>query len=261
MDPTPLKGKNTIVTGGSRGIGQAIALELAKRGANILITYNASATGANKTLSLIASQTPSAKAHAIQANCRTAQPTAEKILREAQNFFPDGGGIDIIVNNAADGEMTPLDALDTEAFDRIMHTNVLLPLLLYKVCRPHLRRGVRIVNVSSIAARTAVPFNYAYGASKAALESITRSMAMELGRSLEGTANAVNPGPVSTDMWNTAKGLDIPAAEKQIAAMTLAGDRIGYVDDIFPIVAFLCDPSAKWVTGNVTCANGGLCML
>ncbi|KAK4499108.1 hypothetical protein PRZ48_009620 [Zasmidium cellare] len=182
----------------TKRIGQAIAIELAKRGASVLITYNASATGANKTLSLISQTNPNAKTLAVQADSAQAQQAAEKILSEAKTFFPEG--IDIIVNNAAEGGILPLDDVDEKVFDRVMHTNVLLPLLLYKESRKVLRKGVRIVNISSIAARTAVPFNHVYAASKAALESITRCMAMDLGRSLEGTANAVNPGPVSTDM-------------------------------------------------------------
>ncbi|KAK7889934.1 hypothetical protein LTR67_008398 [Exophiala xenobiotica] len=117
-----------------------------------------------------------------------------------------------------------------------------------------------------------MPYSILYSATKAALESITRSLAEHFGGSQGITVNAVNPGPVQTDMygisvlrsatdsvWTGSEGIE--EAEAEIVKRTAAAKRIASVDDISPIVAFLCDPSARWITGNVTCANGGLIML
>ncbi|KAK4497089.1 hypothetical protein PRZ48_011539 [Zasmidium cellare] len=226
MDPTPLKGKCAIVTGGSRGIGQGVAIELAKRGATVLITYATSVESANKTVSSI--RDAGGKAHAVQADSSQAQDSAKKVVSAALEFF--GGHIDIIVNNAGFPEPRPFDTVDTAFFDQMMHTNVLFPMLLFSASLPYLRKGVRIVNVSSIAARGPSAVTPTYAASKAALESVTRSMAAAVGRSLDGTANAVNPGPVATDMWHNTDLPDKPGVMKRIGAMTAAGDRIAEFD-------------------------------
>ncbi|KAK5061101.1 hypothetical protein LTR84_007643 [Exophiala bonariae] len=254
----PLQGKVAIVTGGSRGIGAEISKELARRGASVALTYVSSPEGAQATVSQIESESGgSVQAIAIQADCSQPTTVVAKLVAEVVKKF--GNQIDIIVNNAANGSDQTLDQVDAEIFDTMFHTNVLFPLLLVKESVPYFSKGGRIVNISSSGARTPMPYSILYSATKAALESITRTLAQQLGESHEITVNAVNPGPVKTDMWTGTDGVE--EVEKAIIQRTLAAKRIGLVDDIAPIVAFLCDPSARWITANVTCANGGLIIL
>ncbi|KAK7889935.1 hypothetical protein LTR67_008399 [Exophiala xenobiotica] len=146
----PLDGKVAIVTGGSRGIGAAIATELARRGASIVLTYVSSAKGALATLHQIEA-VGGPKAVAVQADCSDAEVAARKVVAEAVKGF--GPGIDIIVNNAANGNDHSLEEVDTPTFDIMFHTNVLFPLALVKESAPYLRRCGRIVNISSAGAR------------------------------------------------------------------------------------------------------------
>ena len=161
-----LLGKNAVVTGGSRGmrwflapvstrltytgIGAAIAIELARRGASVLITYVSSAKAADVVTKEIENQGSGVKGYAVQADCAHATESVSKIVSEAEHHL---SGIDIIVNNAADGSDVSLADLTLENFDHAFHTNVLFPMLLVQQCRPHLRRKARIVNISSTSAR------------------------------------------------------------------------------------------------------------
>lgn len=139
------------------GIGAAIAIELARRGASVLITYVSSAKKAETVVDVI--QNHRASAHAIQADSANAAESAQKIITECGTIFSDG--IDIIVNNAADGSDISLTDVTTDNFDRVFHVNVLFPLLLIQGARKFLRRGARIVNISSTTARRgkACPLN------------------------------------------------------------------------------------------------------
>ncbi|KAB8217703.1 hypothetical protein BDV33DRAFT_134269 [Aspergillus novoparasiticus] len=248
-----LADKNAIVTGGSRGIGLAIAQELARRGASVFITYVSSKPRADKAVSEIQSVAKrEAKVAAMQANSENAAEAARLVVAEAHRVF---GFIDIIVNNAADGSDIDLAAVTTENFDRLFHVNLLFPLLLVRESRQHLRRKARVVNISSTSARRPYPGAITYAASKAALENVTGALAFELGREFEATVNAVNPGPVRTDMWNNTPGYD--EIEKAIHTATAAGDRIGNPTDIADIVAFLCEEQSRWISGSTVCANGG----
>ncbi|KAJ3497091.1 hypothetical protein NLG97_g2166 [Lecanicillium saksenae] len=244
----------------SAGIGAAIAIELARRGASVLVTYVSSAKGAEQIAAEVELQGSGVKGYVLQADCSKAMESSLKIADETKARFPEG--VDIIVNNAADGSDISLSEVTVENLDQTFHANVLFPLLLLQNIRPQLRKKIRVVNVSSTSARRAYPTAMTYAASKAALESITRSLAhelevliMEKGRELEGTINAVNPGPVNTDMWNGTDGVD--AVAEAVMRVTPAGHRIGETNDIAPIVAFLCEEESRWISGSVTCANGG----
>ncbi|KAM3473671.1 hypothetical protein MY8738_008247 [Beauveria namnaoensis] len=254
-----LVGKNAVVTGGSRGIGAAVAIELAARGASVLITYVSSARAAESIARKIESQSSDVSGFALQADSSESMDAAVSVAAECRKRFPDG--IDIIVNNAADGSDVDLKNLTPQNFDSTFHTNLLFPLLLVQQARSQIRRQARIVNISSTSARRGFPSAITYAASKAALESVTRSLAKELGRELDCTINAVNPGPVNTDMWNETEGLEMNAITQRIVSETAAAGRIGETSDIAPIVAFLCEEQSRWITGSVVCANGGLVMV
>ncbi|KAH8693057.1 dehydrogenase with different specificitie [Talaromyces proteolyticus] len=247
-----LAGRNAIVSGGSRGIGKGIALELAKRGANVLITYEKSAKAAEGVVEQI--EKLGTKGMALQASCLDIKSPG-KIVKALVEAW---GKIHIIINNAGIGDDIFLEDLTESDFDRHIIINVRMPIFLVKAAMQFFGEAPRIVNVSSIMARVGSPQATAYTASKSALEGVTKVLAIELGHKYGATVNCVNPGPVETDMWlQTDKDVrDMWEANK--AAETPAAPRIGTVDDIAQIVAFLSEEQSRWTTGSTVCANGGM---
>lgn len=247
-----LLGKTAIITGGSRGLGRGIALEFAKRGANIVVTYNSASTQADEVVNKITAMGREAVA---VPGPGTDRATPERIVKATVEKF---GKIDIIVNNAGAGDDCLLADLTHELWDKLFDINVRMPAFLIKEALPHLGAAPRIVNVSSVAARGGTAYMTAYAASKAALEAATRVWASELGQKHNLTINCVNPGPIATDMWlrDTEQAVldewDVKMKE------TPAGPRIATVDDIAQIVAFLSEEGSRWSTGSVVNANGGL---
>lgn len=243
--------KVAIVTGASRGIGAAIALELAKRGANLVLTYNSNRVEAEA----VAAKVKALGRQSVMIQARgTDRAAPEAVVTVAVEAF---GHIDIIVNNAGYGEDAFIQELTHELWDKTFDTNVRMPTFLIKAALPHLGKAPRVVNISSVAARGGFAGMTAYSGTKGALESITRVLATELGQEYNATINCVNPGPVATDMWlrDTDPAI-LKAAEPSIQA-TPAAARIANVDDIAPIVAFLCSEESRWSTGSVVNANGG----
>jgi len=247
-----LKDKIVIVTGGSRGIGAGIALELGKRGAKVVITYAASSNKAEEVVSKIKTS-GTGDAISVQADCMDLSSPKVVIDATTKAF---GDGIDIIVHNAGAGDEVWLKDIDAEHFDKLFYTNVRFPMFLTQRALPHLRRGGRIVNIGSVVGRQGWKMHSAYGATKAAVESLTRTWSVELGHEYGVTVNCVNPGPVNTDMWSAMPADALTEMEGYIKA-TPAAPRVGEVDDVVQVVAFLCEEGARWVTGSVTCANGG----
>ncbi|KAF2804885.1 short chain oxidoreductase/dehydrogenase [Mytilinidion resinicola] len=250
-----LHNKTAIITGGSRGIGAGIAIELARLGANILLTYISSAQKASEIVSQITSS--GGAAIAVQADCMD-PASPQKIVSAATAAF--GARIDIVVNNAGAGDELYLADCTLEHFDKVFYTNVRFPMFLVKECLPYLPRGGRVVNVSSVCARQGWPMQTAYSASKACMESFAKTWAAELGHTYGITVNAVNPGPVATDMWNATPVDAVPGMQNYID-ITPAAPRVGEVDDVVQVVAFLCEERSRWVTGSTVCANGGACFV
>ncbi|EPE03495.1 gluconate 5-dehydrogenase [Ophiostoma piceae UAMH 11346] len=256
MAAKSLASRNAIVTGGSRGIGAGIALELAKRGANVLLTYNASSTGANALADKLHADF-GVDAFTVQAG-GSDRDAPKQIVDAAVKRW---GHIDIIINNAGAGDDALLSELTHELWDKILDCNLRFPVFLVKEATPYFGTAPRIVNVSSVLARMGGAYTAAYSASKAALEGVTRVMAIELGQKYGATVNCVNPGPVATDMW--LRDTD-PAvlAEWDIKMKEIpAAPRIATPDDIAQIVAFLSEEGSRWSTGSTVNANGGLCFV
>ncbi|EEU35177.1 uncharacterized protein NECHADRAFT_53240 [Fusarium vanettenii 77-13-4] len=261
MDPPQsnfptLKGKVAIVTGASRGLGAGFAFELARRGAKIVATYTSpnSEKLVEELLAKIASLEPPSQCVGVRADLREPD-SAKKIIEPAISAF--GPHIDILVNNAGAELVKRHTDLTTTDFDYIYHLNVLAPLLLLQATKPYLPStgGGRIINISSVGARYGFKDLSLYCSSKAALEGMTRCWAAELGE--EGhTANAVNPGPVQSEMLENIPQ-DIVAMQK---AQTPAGNRLGSVDDVAQIVAWLASEESRWVTGQCLSASGGWVM-
>lgn len=245
-----LAGKKAIVTGGSRGIGAGIALELAKRGADVLITYASSVKKAEDV---------SAQIKALGVDCIVvkAQGTDKNAPAEVVKAIVTAWGrIDIIINNAAVGPDVFLEDLTYDVWEETLDCNLRFPTFLVKAAMPHFGTAPRIVNISSVAARTGGKMYTPYTASKAALEGVTKVWAIELGQKYGATVNCVNPGPVATDMWNGTDG-DLQAAKSIKIQETPAAARVGTIDDIAQIVAFLSEEASRWTTGSTVNANGG----
>jgi NAD(P)-dependent dehydrogenase (short-subunit alcohol dehydrogenase family) len=251
-----LQGRNAIVTGGSRGIGAGIALELAKRGANLLLTYNASKAQAETHAAQLQEEF-GIEAFAVQAG-GSDRDGPKRIVDAAVKRW---GHIDIIINNAGAGDDCLLKDMTHELWDKIMDCNLRFPVFLVKEATPYFGTAPRIVNVSSVMARMGGSYSTAYTGSKAALEGVTKVMAIELGQAYGATVNCVNPGPVATDMWLRDTDAAVLAEWDEKVKEIPAGARIATADDIAQIVAFLSEEASRWSTGSTVNANGGLCFV
>ncbi|KAH6989509.1 hypothetical protein BKA56DRAFT_513890 [Ilyonectria sp. MPI-CAGE-AT-0026] len=250
-----LTGKTAIVTGSSRGIGAAIAIQLGKRGANVVVNYTSanSRTRAEEVAKKIQSLGP--KASVCEASVANIKDIPKLVLSALE--LSETGKIEILIHNAALGVDANLDEVTEDLFATHFDTNVKGPIFLTQAVIPHIARGGRIVFVSSAAARLGVAGQTVYGATKAADEALVRVWAKELGQSHDITVNCVNPGPVATDQW-TESDDQFREDMQPLIESTPAAARIGEVDDIAPLVAFLCTEDARWTTGSVLSANGGL---
>ncbi|KAL2694884.1 hypothetical protein Neosp_001473 [[Neocosmospora] mangrovei] len=250
-----LTGKTAIVTGASRGIGAAIAVQLGQRGANVVVNYT-SDKSKQRALDVVKKiEASGSKATLCQASVSTMKDIP-KIVDSALQIS-ETGKIEILIHNAALGVDANLDEVTEELFQTHFDTNVKGPIFLTQAVIPHIAKGGRIVFVSSAAARLGVAGQTVYGATKAADESLARVWAKELGQSHGITVNCVNPGPVATDQWQESDE-QFRQDMQPLIESTPAAARIAEVDDIAPLVAFLCTDDARWTTGSVLCANGGL---
>lgn len=245
-----MSGKTAVVTGGSRGIGRAICLELARRGANVVFSYAGNTAAAEKTLEEL--KAPGVEARAVQGN--VADPAAAKTLIDTA--VKELGGIHILVNNAGITRDGLAMAMKEEDFDAVIETNLKGAFLCMKAAiRPMMKaRYGRIVNMSSVVALRGNPGQVNYCASKAGLIGMTKSLAKEMGaRGI--TVNAVAPGYISTDM--TAA---LPDAARQAMLSTIPVGRAGNPEDVAAAVAFLASEEAGYITGQVLSVDGGMGM-
>ena len=245
-----MSGKNAVVTGGSRGIGRAICLELARRGANVVFSYAGNTAAAEKTLEEL--KALGVEARAVQGN--VADPAAAKTLIDTA--VKELGGIHILVNNAGITRDGLAMAMKEDDFDAVIETNLKGAFLCMKAAiRPMMKaRYGRIVNMSSVVALRGNPGQVNYCASKAGLIGMTKSLAKEMGaRGI--TVNAVAPGYISTDM--TAA---LPDAAKQAMLSTIPVNRPGTPEDVAAAVAFLASEEAGYITGQVLSVDGGMGM-
>ncbi|MGO6713343.1 SDR family oxidoreductase [Rhizobium leguminosarum] len=243
---TELAGKRALVTGGSRGIGAAIALALADKGADVAITYERSADRAAEVVRAIEGK--GRKALAIQAD--SADPAAVK--RSVDEAAQALGGLDILVNNAAIALYGAIADVSVEQIDALLDVNVRSPLLASQAAIPYLQAGGRVITIGSVGAERIVgDTGTVYFMTKSALHSFTRGLARELG-SRDITVNLVQPGSTDTDM-NPADG---DFADFQRALIPLG--RYGKPEDVAAAVAFLASPAARHITGTILTVDGGL---
>ncbi|MBB3162375.1 SDR family NAD(P)-dependent oxidoreductase [Rhizobium laguerreae] len=243
---TELAGKRALVTGGSRGIGAAIALALADKGADVAITYERSADRAAEVVQAVEGK--GRKALAIQAD--SADPAAVK--RSVDEAARALGGLDILVNNAAIALYGAIADVSVEQIDALLDVNVRSPLLASQAAIPYLQAGGRVITIGSVGAERIVgDTGTVYFMTKSALHSFTRGLARELG-SRDITVNLVQPGSTDTDM-NPANG---DFADFQRALIPLG--RYGTPEDVAAAVAFLASPAARHITGTILTVDGGL---
>ncbi len=242
--------KCAVVTGASRGIGRGIALELARRGMDVVINYNSSAEAANALVSEIESL--GVRALAVQADVSDFE-AAGRLIKEAEETF---GRVDVLINNAGITRDGLLMRMKEEDFDRVIEVNLKSAFN----CMRHVVRGMgqrrygRIVSLSSVAGVVGNAGQANYSASKAGIIGLTKAAARELAR--RGiTVNAVAPGFIDTDM--TAA---MPEAAKTAVLDTVPMQRGGRVEDVAKAVAFLASDDAAYITGQVLSVDGGLTM-
>ncbi|MFC0388147.1 SDR family NAD(P)-dependent oxidoreductase [Muricoccus vinaceus] len=240
-----LAGKRALVTGGTRGIGAAIALALAERGADVAITYERSADRAAEVVRTI--ETKGHKAVALQADI--SDPAAVK--RSVDDAARALGGLDILVNNAGIALYAKIGEATVEMIDALLDVNVRGPVLATQAAIPHLPAGGRIVTIGSAGAdRIVGDTGTIYFMTKSALQSFTRGLARELGPR-DVTVNLVQPGSTDTDM-NPADG-EFSDFQRSLSAL----GRYGTPVDVAAAVAFLASPLARHITGAILTVDGG----
>jgi len=242
-----LSGKVAVVTGGSRGIGAAIAQRLAAEGASVVVNYSSSADAAEQVVDGICER--GGKAIAIQANVTDEAQIKALLDRTVAEFGP----IDVLVNNAGIAEFATLEQGSAEHVHRQFDVNVFG---LWNTTREAVARfnpaGGSVVNISSTVGRVPIGNAVAYSATKAAVDAIGIGLAKELGgRNIR--VNSVAPGPVQTDMYNST-GADF---EEYLLSRLPLG-RLGQPNDVAGAVAFLASDEASWITAQTLGVDGGI---
>jgi NAD(P)-dependent dehydrogenase (short-subunit alcohol dehydrogenase family) len=241
-----LLGRRALVTGASRGIGAAIALALAEKGADVAITYERSAQQAGEVVKAI--EALGRKAIALQAD--SGDPAAIKRVVDGAAQALDG--LDILVNNAGIARYASIADISVSDIDALLDVNVRGPILAAQAAIPYLKQGGRVITIGSAGAERIVgDTGTVYFMTKSALQSFNRGLARELGPR-DITVNLVQPGSTNTDM-NPADG---EFAEFQRALMPLG--RYSEPRDIAAAVAFLASPAARQITGTIVTVDGGL---
>ncbi len=245
--PRDLEGKVALVTGGGRGIGRAISINLARRGANVVVAYLRNRAAAEDTCRMVESE--AVKAIPIRANVGDTSHI-DALFAEIDETF---GHLDLLISNAATGVLRPLDGLDAKAWAWTMDANARALLLCSKAATPLMRDGGSIVSLSSQGSTRVLPGYAIVGASKAAIETLSRYLAVELApRRIR--VNVVSPGVVDTDALRHFPQRDemlVEAAER-----TPAG-RLVTTQDVADAVDFLTSETSSMITGHVLVVDGG----
>ncbi|OXM68337.1 MULTISPECIES: SDR family oxidoreductase [Amycolatopsis] len=242
--------RTALVTGASRGIGRAIAARLAAQGAVVVVHFGTDAEGAAATVAEI--ERDGGRAFAVGARLGV-DDDVETLFAGVESALA-GRPLDILVNNAAAAPAGPLGATTRTEFDHLFAVNVRAPYFIIQRALPLFRDGGRIITISSVATRMANPAQTSFAMTKGAVETMSMTLANELGaRGI--TVNAVAPGATRTATNGSA--FEAPGLAEFIAGST-ALNRLGEPGDIADVVAFLASDAARWITGQVIDASGGL---
>jgi NAD(P)-dependent dehydrogenase (short-subunit alcohol dehydrogenase family) len=246
--------KIALITGGSRGIGKDIAVTLAKKGIDVLLTYHTNQAEAAATVTAV--QALGRKAAALPLNTadvRGFDPFFDQVTTTLHNTF-GAKHIDFLINNAGTSLQAPLAETTEAQFDDMMNIHLKGVYFLTQKALPKLNDGGRIVNISSAVSRTSFPNVSAYAVMKGAIDVYTRALALELG--VRGiSANVVAPGAI----FGGGAMADSPEIRAYVQGITALG-RTGQPDDISGVVAFLCSDDAKWVNGQRIEVTGGVAL-
>jgi 3-oxoacyl-[acyl-carrier protein] reductase len=241
-----LAGKVALVTGGSRGIGAAIAKRLAENGASVAITYAKDSSAASDVVKAI--EHDGGKAVAIQAD----SADVEAVRGAVEKTFATFGRIDVLVNNAGTAIPKPFEEATLEEMNRVIDINIRGVYVATQAALKHMKSGGRIISIgSAVGERVAAPGLVPYAGTKGAVKMFTQALAREIGnRGI--TVNNVQPGPIDTDL-NPATG-DWALPQKAATAL----DRYGHVEEIAAMVAFVAGPESSYITGANLTVDGGM---
>jgi 3-oxoacyl-[acyl-carrier protein] reductase len=241
-----LEGKIAFITGGSRGIGAAIAKRLAADGAKVAITYTKGADAAASVVKEI--EDAGGKAIAIQADAADAEAVKAAVEKTVATL----GRLDVLVNNAGTAIPKTFEETTLEEMDRVLDINIRGVFLATQAALKHMKSGGRIISIgSSVGEHVVVPGLVAYSATKGAVKIFTQALSRELG-SRGITVNNVQPGPIDTELNPAASEWAMP----QKAATAL--DRYGHVDEVAALVAFVAGPESSYITGANLTVDGGM---
>jgi 3-oxoacyl-[acyl-carrier protein] reductase len=240
-----LEGKIALITGGSRGIGAAIAKRLAADGANVAITYTKGADAAASVVKEI--ERGGRKAIAIQADATDADAVEAAVERTVATF----GRLDVLVNNAGTAIPKTFEETTLEELDRLIDINVRGTFVATQATLKHMKSGGRIIMIgSSVGERVMVPGLVPYSATKGAVKMFSQGLSREVG-SRGITVNNIQPGPIDTELNPAAGEWAVP--QKAITAL----DRYGHVEEVAALVAFVAGPEASYITGANLTVDGG----
>ncbi len=242
--------KTALITGGGKGIGEAIARTLGAAGINIAITYNSSASAA-KLICAEITKKHRVKCNAYQLDLNELERIPD-VVREIQQEF---GHIDILINNAGITKDVPFNSIDLSDWERVMRVNATAPMLLMQAVLPKMKRNKSgtIINIASLIGQLGGKLQGSYGASKAALINLTKSAAKEFGRK-KITINVISPGFIETDM--SAEVIKAEKEDPRFAMISMVGP--GLPQNVADEVLYLCQLKNSYVTGQVRQVCGGI---
>ncbi len=247
--------KIALVTGASGGLGKDMAIKLAEKGVDVILTYKTREAEANDTVNLIKNMGQKAAAIYLDMSLFESLDAFVSEFKKMLQVEFESEGFDFLVNNAGMGATILFEDVTEKSFNEFMDVHFRSVFFLTQKTLPLIRSGGRIINISSSTTSYCVPGYSVYASFKGAIEVLTKYLAVELGK--KGiTANAVAPGPVETDFNNSAIKNN-PDRKKYLAALSPL-NRVGQADDIGGVVAFLCSEEAKWMNGQTIKVNGGL---
>jgi NAD(P)-dependent dehydrogenase (short-subunit alcohol dehydrogenase family) len=250
-----MNNKIALVTGGSRGLGKDMALSLAKKGIDVVLTYHSNKDEAEKVAAEI--QSLGQKAYVFQLDAGDIKSFDDFLKQVTERLETETGSsnFDFLINNAGTALYAPFAETTEEQFDAALNIHYKGVFFLTQKALPFINEGGRIINISSGLARFSFPGSSAYASMKGAVEVLTRYLAKELG-SRNIAANVVAPGAIETD-FGGGHVRDDKDMNAQIAGLTSLG-RVGLPDDIGGVVAFLCSDEAKWINGQRIEVSGGI---